>query len=120
MHPLPYLSVAPMLHLRSVGRLQLAEFVAGVDGQTVFASHCHCRGTPAGEGDLRLARGASAADGSAEYGRLEIFHAGGWGTACDNAFIGRLDGYPRFSPGSADVACRQMGYQEGNQMQALV
>lgn len=75
---------------------------------------------PAGEGDVRLALGASAPDGSAEYGRLEIFHAGGWGTVCDNAFINRFGRPPGFSPGSADVACRQMGFKEGFQMQALV
>lgn len=83
-------------------------------------SQYHCHGVPAGEGDLRLALGASAADGSAEFGRLEVFYKAGWGTICDNAFVNMFGLSPRFTPGSADVACRQLGYKQGFQMQPLV
>lgn len=75
---------------------------------------------PAGEGDVRLSRGAAAPNGSAEYGRLEIFHKGGWGTVCDNTFMERSSRNPRFSQGSAAVACRQLGFQAGIQIQTLV
>ena len=61
-----------------------------------------------------------AGDGSAEYGRLEVFSNGGWGTVCDNAFINRFRRRPEFNDASADVACRQLGYQNGFQIQKLV
>lgn len=60
-------------------------------------------------------------DGTAQYGRLEVFHQGGWGTVCDNTFIGRelkQASMPDFSTGAADVACRQLGFQQGFQIQA--
>lgn len=68
---------------------------------------------------MRLGRSVVAADGSAEYGRLEIFHNGGWGTVCDNDFSSSFDN-PAFSTGAADVACRQLGYRRGFQIQTLV
>lgn len=68
---------------------------------------------------MRLANGAVAGDGSAEFGRLEVFHDGGWGTVCDNSFIHRRRRTPDFSSGAADVACRQLGYQRGSQIQKL-
>jgi len=74
----------------------------------------------AAEGDVRLANSVLAADGSAEYGRLEVFHSGGWGTVCDNAFINRFRRSVEFNAGAADVACRQLGYQQGIQIQKLV
>lgn len=74
----------------------------------------------AADGDIRLANGAVAGDSSAEYGRLEIFYRGGWGTVCDNAFIGRSPRRPSFSRGSVSVACRQLGFEQGIQLQALV
>merc|ERR1712050_310836 len=40
-------------------------------------------------------------DGS---GVLEIFHGGSWGSVCAEGF----------APGSADVACKQMGFSGGN------
>eukprot|EP00892_Ulva_mutabilis_P011614 jgi/Ulvmu1/8825/UM049_0005.1 len=63
-----------------------------------------------GAGSVRLINGEQAADGSAEYGRLEIFHSGGWGTVC-----GGFDN----DAGTAAVACRQLGYQQGFQIQKL-
>ena len=69
---------------------------------------------------MRLANSVLAADGSAEYGRLEVFHSGGWGTVCDNAFINRFRRSVEFNTGAADVACRQLGYQQGFQIQKLV
>ena len=72
------------------------------------------------EGDLRLSNGAMAADGSAEYGRLEVFHNGGWGTVCDRAFVNRNFRGADINSGSADVACRVLGYQNSFQIQNLV
>ena len=47
------------------------------------------------DGDLRLAGGNSLMEG-----RLEVLHAGVWGTVCDDSF----DVHDAF------VACRQLGY----------
>ena len=62
-----------------------------------------------------------AADGSAEYGRLEVFYSGGWGTVCDNDFVtrDRFRSSPGFNGASADVACSQLGYRNGFQIQKL-
>ena len=46
-------------------------------------------------GDLRLVGGAADHEG-----RLEIFHAGRWGTVCDDYWTDK----------DSDVACRQLGY----------
>lgn len=72
------------------------------------------------EGDVRLANSVLAADGGAEYGRLEVFHSGGWGTVCNTGFITRFSRLTGFNAGAADVACRQLGYQQGSQIQRLV
>ena len=54
------------------------------------------------EGRLRLMDGQ---DGPGfEYGRLEIFLRGIWSTICD---------YESFTPDSADVACRILGFDGG-------
>lgn len=50
------------------------------------------------EGDLRIVDGANP-----RIGRLEVFHAGQWGTVCDDFF----------DEDSASVACRQLGYDAG-------
>lgn len=55
------------------------------------------------EGDLRLVDGANP-----RIGRLEIFHAGQWGTICDDFF----------DDTDAGVACRQLGYDAGVDHQA--
>jgi len=85
-----------------------------VSWQTTLTLSC------AEEGSVRLANSVVAGDGSAEFGRLEVFHEGGWGTVCDNAFINRFSRTPVFTAGAADVACRQLGYQRGSQIQKLV
>lgn len=74
--------------------------------------------TGAGEGDARLAVSVLSANATAEYGRLEVFHSGGWGTVCDTDFTDRGQDRPAF--GGADVVCRQLGYQHGFQIQKLV
>ena len=81
-------------------------------------------GGSAGEGDVRLSPATAVAseDGAAEYGRLEVFHRGGWGTVCDidDARLRSDRDVPQFSRGAAAVACRQLGFQQGFQIQALV
>lgn len=49
-----------------------------------------------------------------------MFHRGGWGTVCDNSAVNSAASIPAFSVGAAAVACRQLGFQEGFEIQALV
>lgn len=81
-----------------------------------------CVRARAEEGDLRLAGGAVAEGGGAEYGRLEVFHRGGWGTVCDIADTLSDNTKPQFDFGqaAADAACRQLGYSEGFPVQPRV
>ena len=66
----------------------------------------------ASEGDLRLADGSNYGDAIYE-GRVEIYHAGEWGTICNDIYYG-----PKFEPAppnantiaTAQVICRQFGY----------
>jgi len=68
------------------------------------------------EGDLRLADGLTAADGSAQYGRLEMYRGGGWGTVCNadsrETALGREFSL-NLTDASAAVACRQLGFSNG-------
>lgn len=57
------------------------------------------------EGDLRLVDSTSGMPGT---GRLEVFHAGAWGTVCDDSF-GQKE---------TAVACRQLGYASGTYVSA--
>lgn len=62
----------------------------------------------AGDGEVRLAGGASSEDGLSQYGRLELARAGGWGTVCSRAgFTGSFDAE------DALVACKSLGFTEG-------
>lgn len=74
-----------------------------------------CEVVSADEGDVRLAQGMASTDGSAEYGRLEVFHDGGWGTVCADDFLS-----PDFGAESVSVACRQLGFQMGVQIPMVV
>ena len=70
------------------------------------------------EGDLRLSRGAASDEGDAEFGRLEIFSQGGWGSVCESveggfpAFQERSNNAP-FAEEAVDVACNQLGFEGG-------
>ena len=72
-------------------RLVAAGFLLGLLSATAHA---------ASDGDLRIEDGPS---GSRSHGRLEVFHEGEWGGVCDD-FFGAQE---------ATVACRQLGYTEG-------
>eukprot|EP00892_Ulva_mutabilis_P001585 jgi/Ulvmu1/11427/UM076_0001.1 len=61
-----------------------------------------------GEGDLRLTEGDSGP--GFEYGRLEVFQGGRWGNICQGG---------TFTPDSAQVACRQLGYDGGARLDWL-
>ena len=79
----------------------------------------------AAEGDVRLSPVNASEDGSAEYGRLEVFFRGGWGTVCDSIGVRGVPGGtglkgPRFTAGSAEVACRRLGFPQAFQTQAPV
>lgn len=75
--------------------------------------------TSTGDGSVRLAQGAVAADGSAEYGRLEVSYRGGWGTVCDSTFRSSFR-RPDFTKPAARVACRQLGFKQGRVIPPLV
>lgn len=73
------------------------------------------------EGDLRLVEGATAEGGSAQFGRLEVFFRGGWGTACaveDNDYSSTPP--LSFSEASVQVACQELGFERSFAVQALV
>jgi len=70
--------------------------------------------TPRPAGGLRLAFGTFATYGSAEYGRLEIFHDGGCGTKSDNAFTIAAAGFN--NPKSLLVAKALLTWRVGVQV----
>lgn len=59
-------------------------------------------------GELRLADGQAGAD--FEYGRVEVFANGTWGSVCDR---------PLFTTNSAQVACKSLGYDGGAPLRFL-
>ena len=73
------------------------------------------------EGSLRLAGGATAEGRGAQFGRLEVFYRGGWGTACA---LEDVDYYSNqqlsFSEASVQVACRELGFESSFALQPLV
>lgn len=69
---------------------------------------------PAARGDIRLARGAVSSDRNAEYGRLEIFDSGGWGSVCDRDRSFQSGSRDQIvSDASVNVACRELWYDSG-------
>ena len=69
----------------------------------------------AATGDLRLVGGRTSDDASSQFGRLEVFNDGGWGTVCDRTGqgFGQNRGFPDFTSASVDVACQQLGFVVG-------
>eukprot|EP00892_Ulva_mutabilis_P008500 jgi/Ulvmu1/6021/UM260_0005.1 len=80
-----------------------------------------------GRGELRLSQGGSSKDGMSEYGRLEIFDDGGWGSVC-NFDPPSVSGGNRLpvqnnetrNNAAAVVACRQLGFEDGELIQLPV
>ena len=99
-------------------QLQFQVLWSGKSVLQLFYIHTGCYS--AEEGDVRLRNGAVSAGADAEYGRLEIFHSGGWGTVCDTHFAERTSRNPSFTRGAEDVACKQLGYKQGFQIPSLV
>lgn len=71
-------------------------------------------------GDLRLTRGQTSEDGTAQFGQLEVFNGGGWGTVCDRSGEGSTTGLAVFSDESVAVACKQLGFAEGSKSRLSV
>ena len=69
---------------------------------TVLTNYWFIINFTSGEGDLRLVSSFSDRGG---IGRLEIFLQGEWGTLCDEFLADII---------TADVACRQLGYDSAN------
>lgn len=72
-------------------------------------------------GELRLSMGGTSDDGNAQFGRLEIFNNGGWGSVCD--FEGAFTDFENNAPltaAAATVACQQLGFEGGGRTQGAV
>lgn len=64
-------------------------------------------------GDLRLSDAVTSDDGKAQYGRLQVFGGGGWGTVCDPRppFISRGDAVDQeIGEATINIACRELGF----------
>ena len=64
-------------------------------------------------------------DGNAQFGRLEIFDQGGWGTVCDNPdntggglFEAIRDA--SLTQESVELACKQIGFEAGEMIPKAV
>ena len=66
---------------------------------------CVLESADAGDGEIRLAQGAAGP--GYEYGRLEVFLNGLWSDICSGT---------QFTPNSATLACRLLGYGGGSRL----
>ena len=74
---------------------------------------------------MRLAQGGTSENGNAQFGRLEIFDQGGWGSVCDNPedsqnFPSRGLKDASLTQLSVDIACKQIGFEGGEKIPKAV
>ena len=67
-------------------------------------------------GDMRLRDAVTSDDGNAQYGRLQVFGRGGWGTVCDPrpTDITRFDvAAKEIDEATIQIACGELGFSSG-------
>ena len=72
---------------------------------------------------MRLRDAVTSDDGSAQYGRLQVFGRGGWGTVCDPRppFISRFDAVDQeIDQATINIACGEPGFSSGVKTQLAV
>lgn len=70
---------------------------------------------------MRLVNGATAEDGNAQYGRLQVFGRGGWGAVCDPVPAPVTNGVNQeIDDATVGIACRELGFLDGVKTQLPV